>query len=192
VPLGPAPPTPPPPTVSYDEKAVTISWVAASTDAPAAGMQVYDATTGKRLTDKPATGSSFADQRIEWGADRCYAISRTAEIEHLPLESESSEKTCVTLNDTFPPAAPTGVTAVAAEGSVNLIWNANGEPDLAGYLVLRGTGGEKPKPITPKPIPETTFRDMVPAGTRATYAIQAVDKAGNVSAMSETTEETAR
>ena len=58
--------------------------------------------------------------------------------------------------------------------------------------MLRGTGGEKPKPITPQPIQETTFRDAVPTGTRVTYAIEAVDKAGNVSAMSETTEETAR
>jgi hypothetical protein len=75
---------------------------------------------------------------------------------------------------------------------VNLIWNANSEADLAGYLVLRGAAGEKPKPITPKPVQETTFRDTVPAGSRVTYAIAAVDKAGNVSAMSETTEETAR
>jgi hypothetical protein len=192
VPLGPAPSTPPAPKVTYDEKAVTVSWSDAPPEATAAGMEVYDATSGKRLTDKPATGSSFADQRIEWGADRCYAIGRIAEINRLPVESASSDKTCVTLKDTFPPKAPTGVTAVAAEGSVNLIWNANAEPDLAGYMVLRGTGGEAPKPITSKPIQETTFRDTVPSGTRATYAIQAVDKAGNVSAMSETTEETAR
>jgi hypothetical protein len=192
VPLGSAPDAPPPPKISYDEKAVTVSWPDALPEAAAAGVEVYDATNGKRLTDKPVTGASFADQRIEWGAERCYTIGRLAEIENLSVESESSDKTCVTLEDTFPPAAPTGVTAVAAEGSVNLIWNANAEADLAGYLVLRGTGGEKPKPITPKPIQETTFRDMVPSGTRATYAIQAVDKAGNVSAMSETTEETAR
>lgn len=191
IPLGPAPPAPAPPQVSYDEKAITVSWTAAATET-GGGVEVYDATTGKRLTDKPVTAASFADPRIEWGAERCYAIGRLAEVERLPVESDASEKTCVTLKDTFPPAAPTGVTAVAAEGSVNLIWNASTEPDLAGYLVLRGAGGDPPKPITPQPIQETTFRDAVPAGTRATYAIQAVDKAGNVSAMSETTEETAR
>ncbi|HEY7170070.1 MAG TPA: hypothetical protein VH417_04435 [Vicinamibacterales bacterium] len=192
VPLGPAPAAPPAPTIAYDEKAVTVSWPEAAPEAAAAGVEVYDATTGKRLTDKPVTAATFTDQRIEWGVERCYVIGRLAELEHLPVESESSEKACVTLKDTFPPAAPTGVTAVAAEGSVNLIWNANSEADLAGYLVLRGTGGEKPKAITPKPIQETTFRDEVPSGTRATYAIQAVDKAGNASAVSETTEETAR
>jgi hypothetical protein len=192
VPLGPAPDPPPAPRITYDEKAVTVSWPEAAPDAAAAGVEVYDATTGRRLTDKPVTASSFADPRIEWGVERCYVLGRLAELERLPVESEPSDKACVTLKDTFPPAAPTGVTAVAAEGSVNLIWNPNAEADLAGYLVLRGTGGEKPKPITPKPIQETTFRDELRSGTRAVYAIQAVDKAGNVSAMSETTEETAR
>ena len=85
--------------------------------AQGAGIEVYDATSGKRLTDKPVTDLSYADQRIEWGAERCYAIGRLAEIERLPVESDPSEKTCVTLKDRFPPAAPTGVTAVAAEGS---------------------------------------------------------------------------
>jgi hypothetical protein len=192
VPLGPAPEALSAPQITYDEKAVTISWPDAA-EAPGAAVEVYDATSGKRLTDKPITDRSFADQRtIEWGVERCYAIGRLAEIDRLPVESEPSEKTCVTLKDTFPPAAPTGVTAVAAEGSVNLIWNASAEKDLAGYLVLRGIGGETPKAITPNPIQETTFRDVVPSGTRATYAIQAVDKAGNISAMSEPTEETAR
>jgi len=193
VPLGPAPEALPAPQISYDEKAVTISWPDAAADTPGAAVEVYDATTGKRLSDKAVLEPSFADQRtIAWGAERCYVIGRLAEIDRLPVESEPSEKTCVTLKDTFPPAAPTGVTAVAAEGSVNLIWNANAEKDLAGYLVLRGSGGEQPKAITPNPIQETTFRDVVPSGTRATYAIQAVDKAGNISAMSEVTEETAR
>jgi hypothetical protein len=193
VPLGPAPAALPPPQITYDEKSVTIAWPGVTADPPGAAVEVYDATTGRRLTDKPVAESSFADQRtMEWGVERCYAIGRLAELDRLPVESEPSAKTCVTLMDTFAPAAPTGLTAVAAEGSVNLIWNASAEKDLAGYLVLRGIGGEKQKAITANPIQETTFRDVVPSGTRATYAIQAVDKAGNISAMSQTTEEMAR
>ena len=34
-------------------------------------------------------------------------------------------------------------------------------------------------PVTPAPIPDTNFRDTVPSGARVTYAVQAVDKAGN-------------
>mgnify|MGYP000474274054 CR=1 FL=1 len=36
-----------------------------------------------------------------------------------------------------PPAAPTGLQAVAGDGAVSLIWEPNSESDLAGYLVLR-------------------------------------------------------
>jgi hypothetical protein len=189
--LGMPPAAPAAPTVVYNEKEITVSWAAAAGEA-AVAMEVYDAASGKRLTDKSIASPPFTDRRIEWGAERCYTLGAVAELSNLPVESEPSPKTCVTLKDTFPPAPPTGLTAVAGEGSINLIWNANSEADLAGYLVLRGTAAEKPKPITPQPIQDTTFRDTVPAGTRATYAIQAVDKAGNVSPLSETTEETAR
>src|SRR6185503_7293648 len=38
-----------------------------------------------------------------------------------------------------PPAAPTGLAAVAGDGSVALSWNPNTEPDLTGYRLYRGT-----------------------------------------------------
>ena len=38
-----------------------------------------------------------------------------------------------------PPAAPTGLAAVAGNTSVALSWNPNTEPDLTGYRVYRGT-----------------------------------------------------
>ncbi len=46
----------------------------------------------------------------------------------------------LTVNDVdMPPAAPVGLTATAGDGSVSLAWTANGEADLAGYHVYRGT-----------------------------------------------------
>ena len=41
--------------------------------------------------------------------------------------------------DTTPPADPSGLSANAGDGSVNLDWNNNGEGDLAGYRVYRST-----------------------------------------------------
>ncbi len=109
------------------------------------------------------------------------------------MESEASEPACVKLTDIFAPAAPTGLTAVASEGAISLIWNASPEKDAAGYLVLRAIApDETPVPVTPAPVPETTFRDSVPGGVRVTYAVQAVDTSGNVSPMSNRIEETAR
>jgi hypothetical protein len=83
------------------------------------------------------------------------------------------------------------------EGSImNLIWDANAEPDLAGYLVLRGEApGDSLQPVTPQPIHDTKFTDTtVKAGVRYVYAIVAVDKATppNRSVPSARVEETAR
>ena len=42
-----------------------------------------------------------------------------------------------------PPVAPTGLAAIAGDGTVSLAWDPNGEPDIAGYRVYRdgGPGG---------------------------------------------------
>jgi fibronectin type 3 domain-containing protein len=98
------------------------------------------------------------------------------------------------LTDTFAPATPVGVTAVASEGAMSLIWDPNKEPDHAGYLVLRASvPGDAPQPLTGTPIPETSYRDTtVTPGQRYAYAVVAVDKSGNASAPSAPVEETAR
>jgi len=86
--------------------------------------------------------------------------------------------------------------AVAEAGAITLSWNPNAEPDLAGYLVLRGEApGATLRQITPAPIEGTTYRDTgVTAGVRYVYAVVAVDRANppNYSAQSARVEETAR
>ena len=108
------------------------------------------------------------------------------------IESAAPPDACQTFVDRFPPAAPKGLQAVPGEGSISLIWEPNGEKDLAGYVVLRAVGESELQPITPEPLTATTFRDGVQAGTRYTYAVKAVDKAGNASPISNRVEEIAR
>jgi fibronectin type 3 domain-containing protein len=108
----------------------------------------------------------------------------------------ASPVTCVTPRDTFPPAPPRNLAAVGAEGAINLIWEASGAADLAGYLVLRGElPGGTLQVLTTDPVRETTFRDTgVKAGVRYEYVVVAVDTAQppNRSAESNRVEETAR
>jgi hypothetical protein len=196
VPIGPAPEPPGKPEVTWDETSITIRWPAATppdADSTLTYRVYVPGDRPLRLTEKPLDETSFVDQRIEWGAERCYVVRSVATIETLSLESEASPSTCVTLVDTFAPAAPEGLTVVAAEGAMNLIWNPNRESDLAGYVLWRAIPQDANLvSITPSPVTETTFRDAVPGGTRVAYALQAVDKAGNVSPMSARVEETAR
>ena len=196
VPLGPPPAAPPPPTVTYSETSVAVSWTppAATASASTVAYHVYeDGAVSRRLTDRALAAPPYTDNRIEWGVERCYALRSVESAEGLTMESEASAPTCVKLVDTFPPVAPTGLTAVAAEGSISLIWNSSPEKDAAGYLVLRAIApATTPVAVTPSAIQETTFRDAVPSGVRVIYAVQAVDTAGNVSPMSTPIEETAR
>jgi fibronectin type 3 domain-containing protein len=118
-------------------------------------------------------------------------------VQAVTLESDPTAAVCVTPRDTFPPAAPKGLAVVAMEGAaMNLIWDANTEADLAGYLVLRGEApGDTLQPLTPEPIHDTKFTDTtVKAGVRYVYAVIAVDRATppNRSAPSARVEETAR
>ncbi len=102
----------------------------------------------------------------------------------------------MTPRDTFPPAAPKSLSVVAGDGTMRLSWDANSEPDLAGYLVLRGeVPGETLQPLASAPMAGTSFEDKtVKPGVRYVYAIVAVDKAAspNRSAPSVRVEETAR
>jgi hypothetical protein len=146
-----------------------------------------------RLTPAPIAETTYTDARITWGAARCYAVRAVETIGALSVESGERPPACVTLTDTFPPAAPKGLSGVASEGAIKLIWEPNGEPDLAGYLVLRAVAPAEPTaPVTPAPVQATNFDDAVPAGVRYVYAVVAVDKAGNTSAPSNRFEETPR
>src|SRR4030095_8188969 len=95
-----------------------------------------------------------------------------------------------------PPAAPRGLAAVPTAGQISLIWDANTEKDLAGYLVLRGDAPDGPLTAIPQaPIKETSYRATTfKPGSRYIYAVVAVDNATppNFSAQSGRVEETAR
>ncbi len=148
------------------------------------------------LTEKPVTTLTWVDTHAEFGVERCYDVRTVVVQGPATLESEASPVACVTPVDTFPPAAPTGLAAVAGEGAVSLIWAGVAAPDLAGYLVLRA---EAPNgtlaPLFDTPLKETTYRDgSARPGVRYVYAVVAVDNTspGNRSAASNTVEEMAR
>jgi hypothetical protein len=175
------------PTVGYHIYDVSPS------SAPVGGPAPNSAAAGQqRLTQTPLTEPRYDDSRIDWGATRCYTVRTVESIGGLPLESEAPPPQCETLVDTFPPSAPKDLQLVAGERSINLIWAPNSEKDLAGYIVLRGVSSEKLESITPMPLADPTFTDSVQSGARYVYAVEAIDKAGNISPMSNRAEETAR
>jgi predicted small lipoprotein YifL len=217
VPLAPPPPPPAAPTIDYTEREITVTWPPATAPAASDGddvlpsrplgppkppieYTVYDASDPEaliKLTPSPIANPKYTDRRIAWGEKRCYTVRSTVRMGSATIESDAGAPECKMLVDSFAPAAPKSVAAISSAGAINLIWEPNSESDLAGYIVLRGTpheGASDPPALEPigAPITETHFSDAVPAGTTYVYAVQAIDRAGNVSATSAPVTETAR
>jgi hypothetical protein len=149
------------------------------------------------LSPKPVADTTLtAPGPVSYGVERCFVVRAVDTIAGVVTMGQASEPGCVTPVDTFPPAPPQRLAAIAGVDVINLIWEPNAEPDLAGYLVLRGTApGDTLQALTPSPIRETTYRDQaVRPGERYVYAVVAVDSATpqNVSGQSNRVEESSR
>jgi hypothetical protein len=196
VPIVAVPPPPQQVAARFTEKAIILDWKPGA-DAPGASFNVYRAGEPLQpLNQAPLKEPTFEHAAEKVGEEQCYRLRSVAGTASVPIEGELSEAACVTPQDIFPPTAPKGLAAVPTPGQISLIWDANPEEDLAGYLVLRGeVGGRGLEPITPAPIRETSYTDAaVTPGTRYVYAIVAVDGASpqNSSDQSARVEETAR
>jgi len=211
IPLLTAPGAVRPGTTSFDAATVTINWQppAARTDeAPGVTYNIYSVAAGGSgaagapaaapapLNATPTADTTFSKPGATPGEEQCFVVRSVATIGTVAIESDPSEPMCVTPKDTFPPAAPKGLAAVAGASLMNLIWDANTDADLGGYIVLRGEApGDTLQPLTPEPIRETRYVDRsVRPGVTYVYAVIAVDKAAppNQSALSNKVQETAR
>jgi hypothetical protein len=195
LPLADPPAVPPAPTAAATESAIVLTWIAPVALAPIA-VNVYKADGSDPVNPAPVEDGHFERAGVQFGTEECFVLRSVQKVGTIEIESESSASTCINPRDTFPPAAPTGMSVVAGNGVMNLSWDANKEPDLAGYLVLRGpTPGDTLQPLTSAPIAGTSYEDKtVTPGVRYMYAIVAVDKANpaNRSTPSARIEETAR
>lgn len=205
--------------ISAFEQALTTrprSVTAPRTGAPGSTGRSGAGTTGTAATlpaaaETPASpgplntaaidDEDWVDRRLSFGEERCYVVRAVHAFGAAKLESPSSPVACITPKDTFPPGAPKNLVAVGSQGGVSLIWEANSEADLDGYLVMRGqvgADGAAPKTltaITAEPLRDTTYRDTTTKpNVRYIYAIVAVDRATprNVSPESNRVEESSR
>ena len=197
VPLVEPPAAPGAVDVKFTEQHYQITWVppAASAGAPVT-YNIYAGDDRSALNQSPATAAAYEHGPVRFGDQQCFRIRSVQVVQNVALESAPSQPGCVVARDIFPPAAPAGLQIVAGPDGVSLSWNANTEPDLGGYLVLRGEAtGDTLQPLTKEPVAETSYRDTtVTSGVRYVYAVVAVDKSEprNTSAQSARQEVTAR
>ncbi|MBS1802256.1 MAG: fibronectin type III domain-containing protein [Acidobacteria bacterium] len=136
------------------------------------------------------------DKTVRFGESYEYRAQRVARVEvngkKLELDGAFSGAVQVEVKDVFPPAIPAGLVAVASTGengathSIDLSWQPDADPDVAGYIVYRREEGSEWKRVSAgTPAVEPAFRDSeVLAGHTYQYAVSAVDKGGHESTKS--------
>jgi hypothetical protein len=132
------------------------------------------------VADKPF----YVDPDITFGTAYQYqvqAIEKTGD--NIYAESEASSTITFTPADRFPPAAPTGLSAIPGARTIELVWERSTEKDFAFYRVYRD-GKRVSDSLTS---PAYSDKDAMP-GMRYAYRVSAVDTAGNESAQSATVE----
>ncbi len=162
---------------------------------PGADIAGYDVYRGGQRVATQIAGTSFADALATNGTqDGIYPYTVTA-VDRAGNESTPSVPVTVVF-DTTPPGAPATLTSGGEDGTVNLSWPATADPSsggiasgIAGYVVRRATGAVAPasvaagESVCTVATAVTSCTDAGRAlGVQLTYAVFAVDAAGNVSA----------
>jgi hypothetical protein len=155
-------------------------------------LLVNDPAQAGRALDRTARPS----QSYEYRAQRVARVP--VEGKTLELAGQLSEPIRVVAEDIFPPAAPTGLDAVASMGAdsstaaIDLNWQPNTEVELAGYAVYRveeGFAWQRVSPAEPQFAP--SFRDTkVQPGHSYRYAVTAIGRNGHESVRSAEADET--
>lgn len=142
------------------------------------GGRVYRQAEGEKEPRLLGQGEgAWVDESAEIGKTYVYRVQYTSGT----AESELSEPRRFTYTDTFPPAVPSGLQAVAGVDTIELNWDRNAETDLRGYHVYRADEAGGFARIGDLAV-TNAFRDAkLQSGKRYRYRVTAVDQAGNES-----------
>ncbi len=167
----------------------------ASADGVVLDWQGIDAAEGYRILrqgplDKNPIEIGSSDQPHFLDTTSQFDILYSYEVVALNSGAESlpSKPETLTPIDTFPPSVPSGLTALAGPGSIEVSWQRSPEADLAGYYVYRSANGgpfERQGDMVRLP----AFSDTkVEHGKTYRYQISSLDKKNNESDKSATIE----
>jgi len=184
---GPTPPAAPTGLVATaGDGVVDLSWNA-NAEADLDGYRVWRGTVSGgpygELTSSPTAATSWSDTTVSNGTTYLYVVTA---VNLSAQESAASAEVSATPLDTTPPAAPTGLAALAGDGEVALDWDDNGEVDLSGYRVWRSTTSGGPySQVNGGTLLTSDWLDTgVTNGTTYFWVVTAVDAVGNESAAS--------
>lgn len=132
----------------------------------------------KIFKDNLITQSAYQDVNLKG----IYNYTVTA-VDYFGFESLPSNEIPATVGDIVPPSAPLNFSATASGSAVVLSWDANAEPDMAGYNVYKNTESGWIR-LNSALIAGTTFTEGNLLNGAYAYRVTAVDKVGNESSPS--------
>lgn len=159
---------------------VSLDWND-NTEPDLSGYNVKRSTTSGGSYTQIASSigsSSFVDSAASNGTTYYYVVTA---VDSASNESGNSNEASATPVDQSP-AAPTGLTAAAGNGSVSLDWADNSEPDLANYRVKRSMSSGGPYSTVASPTSSAHTDTGLTNGTTYFYVVSAVDSGSNESA----------
>jgi len=149
-----------------------------------AGYNVWRGTASggpyTKLNGSLVAASAYTDNTVTNFTTYYYVVTA---VDNTPNANQSGNSAQVSAQpqDTTPPAVPTGLAATAGNATVGLDWNDNGEGDLAGYNVYRGTasGGPYTKQNGSVVATSAYTDNSVTNGTTYYYVVRSVDNTPN-------------
>lgn len=154
---------------------VALTW-----NAPQAKQfRIYRKTADQQSPAVLATVTEprYTDTAAEYGKTYNYYVQSV----HDKTESDVAGPETITPIDVFPPHVPTGLTASAGLGAIELAWDRNTEPDFKEYRVYRSEAGAPFVQIATGLEAPNYSDHNVESGKQYRYRVTAVDQIGNVS-----------
>lgn len=176
------------------EKGVLLRW-APSDDPRADAVRIYRWTPDEgepwdAAATVPVVEGRFLDEGARYGQTVVYLAAYSAAHPRVPIEGRGQRLEPLDYRDTFAPAAPTELDAVAEQGRIRVLWYPGGSPDEKTWIVERQREGEvdfleRGRAV----VPDAVFLDEeVEPEVRYRYRVRAEDGAGNRSAIAGPTE----
>lgn len=172
-------------TVTPEEKGVRLVW-SAPDDARVHTVRIYRWNDGSPTPwevwrSVPVSAGESFDESARYGEDLNYEAAAAGDEKDVPVEAAPARAPMIAYRDTFPPAPPRDLDAVAETGRIRVLWRPGGSPDEAATIVERQTEGEEDyHRLGTVETPDSFFADAeVVPDHRYRYRLISVDQLGN-------------